>query len=149
MKKTTRKLLALLLALALAASMLSACGGGEGSKNPDNQDLLDQNKEGIQDNQGGTGYIRDELNIAFTGATSLSPWGTSNNTPGNFEVYECLFTEDINGELFPVLADATRGEFGGYDHEEGSTVYTMYIWDYIKDHKGNAVTADDVKFSYD
>lgn len=149
MKKTTRKLMALLLALALAASMLSGCTGSGNNQSIDNEGLLDQNKEGLQDHQGGTGYIRDELNIAFTGATSLSPWGTSNNTPGNFEVYECLFTEDINGEIYPVLADATRGEFGGYDHEEGSTLYTVYIWDYIHDHNGNAVTADDVKFSFD
>ena len=142
MKSNTKKLLALLLALAMALSLLAGCGGGGGTSLT-NKDLEDQK------HQGATGYIRDQLTIAFTAATSLTPWGTSNNTPGNVEVYECLFLSDIEGNTYPVLADATRGEFGGYDHEEGSNVYTVYIWDYIKDHNGNHVDANDVKFSYD
>lgn len=149
MKSKTKKLLALVLALAMVIS-LAACGGGGGKQEGlTNEELLGQNDENLQVNTGSTGYIRDELTIAFTGATSLTPWGTSNNTPGNVEVYECLFLSDISGNTYPVLADATRGEFGGYDHEAGSNVYTVYIWDYIKDHNNNHVTAKDVKFSYD
>lgn len=150
MKSNTKKLLALVLTLAMVLSLLAGCGGGGDTTNSlSNEDLLGQNDENLQVNEGATGYIRDNLTIAFTGATSLTPWGTSNNTPGNVEVYECLFLSDIQGNTYPVLADATRGEFGGYDHEAGSNVYTVYIWDYIKDHNGNHVTAKDVKFSYD
>lgn len=149
MKNTTKKLLALLLALTMLASVLSACGSGGNQQNISNEDLMGQNEDIANAANLGNGYIRDKLTIAFTGATSLTPWGTSNNTPGNFEVYESLFQSDIAGNTYPVLADATRGEFPGYDHEAGSNVYTIYIWDYIYDHNGNHVTADDVKFSYD
>ena len=150
MKSKIKKLLALVMALAMVMSLLAGCGGDSGKSNTlTNEELLNMNEEDLQNYKGSTGYVRDNLTIAFTGATSLTPWGTSNNTPGNVEVYECLFLSDIKGETYPVLADATRGEFGGYDHEEGSNVYTVYIWDYIKDHNNNHVTAKDVKFSYD
>ena len=149
MKKTTKKLLALVLALAMVMALLTGCGGDSGQKSLTNDDLVNQNDENLQQHQGATGYIRDKLVIAFTAATSLNPWGTSNNTPGNFEVYECLFQANIEGVTYPVLADATRGEFGGYDHEAGTGVYTVYIWDNIYDHNGNHVDANDVKFSYD
>lgn len=150
MKRNVRKLLALALALVTVTPLLAGCGSsGSGDKTLSNDELLALNEEDLLNFVGHTGYIRDELTIAFTGATSLTPWGTSNNTPGVVEVYECLFQCNADGVTYPVLADATRGEFGGYDHEAGSNVYTVYIWDYIKDHNGNQVTAKDVKFSYD
>lgn len=151
MKRNVRKLLALALALVMLMPLLAGCGssGSSGGNTLSNDELLALNEEDLLNFVGHTGYIRDELTIAFTGATSLTPWGTSNNTPGVVEVYECLFQSNAAGETYPVLADATRGEFGGYDHEAGSNVYTVYIWDYIKDHNGNQVTAKDVKFSYD
>ncbi|MBQ8835375.1 MAG: ABC transporter substrate-binding protein [Oscillospiraceae bacterium] len=154
MKNKTKKLLALLLALITLTSVFAGCGGGNGMDSTlSNDALVGQNDENIS-NAKETGYIRDKITVAFTGATSLSPWGTSNNTPGNYEVYEDLFEQGIDNVTYPVLADATRGGNNpagimGYDHEEGTTLYTVYIWDYIYDHKGNHVTADDVKFSYE
>ena len=151
MKSKTQKLLALVLALAMVMSLLAGCGNksDEGKQSLSNEELLALNEENLLNYVGSTGYVRDQLTIAFTGATSLTPWGTSNNTPGVVEVYESLFMSDASGHTYPVLADATRGEHGGYDHEAGSNIYTVYIWDYIKDHNGNQVTAKDVKFSYD
>lgn len=152
-KKMTRRLLALMLSLAMMLS-LAACGGGSGSA-PSGGDAAESstetgntNDESVMENAENNGYVRDSITLAFTGATSLTPWGTTNATPGNYEVYEDLFEITADGEMFAVLADETRGEFGGYDHEAGTGVYTVYIYDYIFDHNGNHVTADDVVFSY-
>ncbi|MCD8368643.1 MAG: ABC transporter substrate-binding protein, partial [Clostridiales bacterium] len=91
---------------------------------------------------------RSSITVAWTSATSIDPWGTDNSTAGNYEVYEMLFETSADGEFYALLADASRGEYGGYDHEEGSTTYTVYIYDYIYDHEGNHITASDVAYSY-
>lgn len=152
-----KKFLMVFLSAVLAVSMLTGCSGkgqGETKTNNTNQELLSQN-DNITDKEraGKSDYQRDEITLAFTSATSLTPWGTSNNTPGNWEVYECLYESDPEGKLFPVLADERKGGKNpagvmGYDHEEGTNVYRVYIWDYIKDHAGRDIKADDVVFSY-
>lgn len=139
MKHNMKKLLALLLVIAMVCTCFAACGSSDG--------------QGNGGDSSSTNYDRDTIVVAFTGATSLSPWGTSNNTPGNYEVYEDLFEQGLDNVTYPVLADGSRGGNNsagimGYDHEDGTNVYTVYIWDNIYDHKGNHVTADDVKWSY-
>ena len=146
-----KKKISCTLVLAFLLTLLAGCGGGDrqGGGTVNNTDLTGQNNSSVTDeNVVNNGFVKDEITLAFTGATSLTPWGTTNATPGNFSVYECLFEVTAHGDVFAVLADESRGEFGGYDHEEGSGVYTVYIYDYIKDHKGRHVTADDVVFSY-
>lgn len=130
MKSTTKKLFAMLMMLAMLVS-LAACGGSGGGEAKES--------------------VRDKVVVAFTGATSLTPWGTSNNTPGNYEVYEDLYEQGLDNVTYPVLADGSyEGSFmPGCDHDDGSNVYTIHIWDNIYDHKGNHVTAADVKFSYE
>ena len=144
-----KKTISILLVLGMLLAMLTGCGKSQQS-NPGNQtDLTGQNDETVMSGDAvNNGYIKDEITVAFTGATSLTPWGTTNSTPGNYSVYESLFQVTGNGEMFAVLADESRGEFGGYDHVPGTGVYTVYIYDYIKDHNGNHVTADDVVFSF-
>lgn len=152
-----KKLIAILLALCMVLS-LAACGGSGASNTPaeptdsvkeqlenqENQDSL-ENIENADNT-----YIKDEITIAWKTATSLTPWGTSNDTPGNYEVYEMLYECDAKGQIYPLLADATyEGNFmPGCDHEAGSGVYTVKIYDYIKDHQGNAITAEDVAYSF-
>lgn len=55
----------------------------------------------------------------------------------------------MDGDTYAVMMDASRGEFGGYDHEKGTGDYTVYIYDYIVDHAGNSITASDVKWSFE
>lgn len=151
-----------ILALALAVLMLlamAACGGKANTPTPtqsqQNTDVKEklENQENTKDiTDSGkvedTGHIREKITVAADVVTSLTPWGTRNSTPGNYEVYEMLFECDSKGEMYALLADASKGEFGGYDHEKGSGVYTVYIYDYIADHNGNPVTASDVAYSF-
>lgn len=92
---------------------------------------------------------RDSITIAWQDATTLAPWGTNNDTPGNYEVYEMLYECTSTGERYGILADESKGSYEpGCDHEEGTGIYTVYIYDYIKDDAGNDITASDVAFSY-
>ena len=92
----------------------------------------------------------EEVIIGQNSVASLNAFGTKANCPGMYEVYEMLYECDVKGDMYPILADKTyEGSFmPGCDHEKGSDTYTVKIYDYIKDHKGNPVTADDVAFSF-
>lgn len=54
---------------------------------------------------------RDSITIGWQDATTLAPWGTNNDTPGNYEVYEMLYECTSNGERYGVLADESKGDF--------------------------------------
>ena len=149
-----KKFLALLLTLCMVLG-LAACSNG--ASNPDNSNQAKDNL-GSQESQSNlenignadNTYVRDQLVLAWNTASSLTCWGTNNDIPGNYEVYEMLYEVSADGELYPLLADASyAGNFmPGCDHEEGSGVYTVKIYDYIHDHNGNPVTASDVAFSF-
>ncbi len=171
-----KKVLALILALAMAFSMV-ACGSSssssgtsssgdsgssssdgassdaEGSSAESEDGTESTSSDGTTDSLHDTANIdntitRSSVTVGWDSATSIDPWGTDNNSPGNYEVYEMLFETSADGEFYALLADASRGEYGGYDHEEGATTYTVYIYDYIYDHEGNHITASDIAYSY-
>ena len=153
-----KKILALLLALAMVFALV-ACSNNANNETPDESPSKDiqqemQDQQVQQDMQEGPKqeetYIKDEMVLAWNATTSVTPWGTKNSSPGNYEVYEMLYECDTKGEMYPLLADATyEGNYmPGMDHEEGTGVYTVKIYDYITDHKGRAVTASDVAFSF-
>ncbi|MCC8099501.1 MAG: ABC transporter substrate-binding protein [Clostridiales bacterium] len=175
-RKATKSVLPLLLALAMMLGLLTGCGGsssdgtsdsGSGSSASSSADSsateggdadASGDEEGADNDASivSTDYDNsvqiDSLTyIQDTDITSLVPWDVRTLTPGiAYEVYEMLFGVDSNGEYYPVLADATRGDYmPGMDHEEGSSDYTIYIYDYIYDSAGHHITADDVKFSFD
>ena len=149
-----KKLIALLLALAMLLC-LAACGGNasSGNETPEETTPLgaeDQAQEELENEENiDNTVVRESIAVAYQTVTSLAPWGTNNNVPGNYEAYEMLYECDANG-LYPVLADATyEGNYlPGCDHEPGTAVYTVKIYDCIYDHKGNHVTAADVAYSY-
>ncbi|MBQ8359492.1 MAG: hypothetical protein IJX37_06245, partial [Oscillospiraceae bacterium] len=150
-----KKLIALLLALAVVFS-LAACGSSNTNSSEaaettsalgaeDSAQAELQNAENIDNT-----VTRESISIAYKSVTSLSPWGTNNDVPGNYSVYEMLYECDANGDMYPILADGTyEGTYmAGADHEAGTGVYTIKIYDSIYDHNGNHVTASDVAYSY-
>ena len=156
-----KKFLALLLALCTVAG-LAACGqqaapSGE-STGANAAEAIQESSTEIDNTTEvvNTGYIKDYIAVAATPTTSLSMWGTSNDVPGNYDVYEMLYECDALSNIYPLLADASRGgsyiyqgePLPGCDHEEGTGVYDVYINDCIYDHKGEHITASDVAFSY-
>ena len=153
-----RKVLSVIMAAAMAVSMM-ACGSSNGSatsqteatKNDDTKSVATvENSASLTDKANIDNSVeRDSITIGWQDATTLAPWGTNNDTPGNYEVYEMLYECTSSGERYGVLADESKGSFEpGCDHEDGTGVYTVYIYDYIVDHAGNKVTASDVAFSY-
>ncbi len=132
-----KKKLSLLLAAAMTLSLTFSATG------------LAADSESLHDTANiDNSVTRSSISVGWNSATSIEPWGTDNNTPGNYEVYEMLFETSADGEFFALLADSSRGEFGGYDHVAGESTYTVYIYDYIYDHDGNHITASDVAWSY-
>ena len=151
-----KKFIALLLALAMVFAMVACSNSADDTPAPSESGSLSdqlQNQEAQDDLENTDNidntYIKDEITIAEKTATSLTPWGTNNGTPGNYSVYEMLYECDTEG-MYPVLADATyEGTYmAGCDHEDGSGIYKVKIYDYIKDHAGNPVTASDVAYCY-
>lgn len=152
-----KKWIALLLALTVVFA-LAACGTQTTTNTPSPTNAPTEtktpveNNESLVDNSGeakADAIVADTCRIAIESLSTLDLWGTNNGTEPLYEIYQMLFMTDSTGALFPVLADAGKGEFGGYDHEAGTGDYTVYIYDYITDHAGNKITASDVKWCYE
>lgn len=150
---------------------LASCGTKENTDTPDTptpdateekdaaQKLIDENKDIVGGESSGDGeeevvksdYIRPSLIVGGSDPGSIPPY--SPNMDGRivlWEMYELLFEQaSFGAEMSPVLCDKSKGEFGGYDHEAGSSKYTFYIYDYIEDAKGNHITSADVLFCID
>jgi ABC-type transport system substrate-binding protein len=158
MKKNKILTSALAGTLAGCLLLLSACGQtGSTTSDADKSDSnpaasQNQNDESIVDGNHDNSVQLDSLTyVQDTDVTSLVPWDVRTLTPGiAYEIYEMLYGMDSDGEFYPILADANRGDYmPGMDHEKGSADYTIYIYDYITDSAGNKITASDVKFSFD
>lgn len=151
-----KKVLALMLGAVLASGLLAGCGSNGGSAATtaapaETQGAQTAQGESIVNNNATDQGVQHEK-VIFTAADPGSLDVTDSQNPDNvylYSCYECLYDAGNDGELEPVLADSSRGEFGGYDHEEGTNTYTFYICDNIVDAAGNKITASDVAFSYE
>lgn len=157
-----KKLLALLLALVMVFALV-ACGGDDDvAADPTPGASTEPGGNDIDDIVGGDDdvvdtkdlYVIPELSVDSQG--NLHPFAVRTSGVELYAIYEQLYTTEngIGSDLVPWLADANRGgnnELGlkGMDHEVGSGVYTFYIYDYIKDSKGNPIKAEDVVFSFE
>ena len=160
-----KKVISVILAVSMVASM-TACGSSSGSSGGGTTNNTTSQTETPSEGKADAAVVensasltdkanidnsveRDSITIGWQDATTLAPWGTNNDTPGNYEVYEMLYECTSTGERYGVLADESKGDFEpGCDHEDGTGIYTVYIYDYIVDHAGNPITASDVAFSY-
>ena len=172
-----KKLLALTLALVMVAALLAGCGDANNSSNTGNTGATDPgtsnaggnsgNSQGgapalpgnadlVSGEQENTNYVRPSLAFDAGMSIMLNPAGHRDHGPVAYSIYEMLFAVEngVGSNLVPWLADANRGgnnAWGvkGMDHEDGSTEYLFYIYDYITDSAGNKITADDVVFSFE
>ena len=102
-----KKFLALLLALVMVAG-LAACGqqsapAQSASSAPNAAEAIQESSTALDNTVEveNTGYIKDYIALNSLVATSLTPWGTSNDTPGNYEVYEMLYECDALSNIYP------------------------------------------------
>lgn len=156
-----RRVLAVLLAAVMMLA-LTACGeradGGENSQPPDTS----QSDDGFPILGSDTALPTDEIAdlmatsvqhdsiVIDAGKLNINPVKLYDSGTELYSMYEMLFqvAGGLGSEMRPTMADGDRGEFGGYDHEAGSNVYTFYINDNIYDHDGNHFTASDAAFSF-
>lgn len=144
-----KKIISLILALAMVMCLAACGGGGENSAEP-TVDVMAGVDENIVADAEQTGYIRDHITVAVDAIATLAPWGTQVNQPAIYSSYEMLYGISHSGEVYPWLADATyEGNFRpGCDHEPGTGIYTVHIYNDIYDHAGNHITAEDVAWSF-
>ncbi|MCD7784261.1 MAG: ABC transporter substrate-binding protein [Oscillospiraceae bacterium] len=152
-----------LLAILLAASMvLSLVGcGAESTEAGSNASTSEESEYAVLDSSialsteevaelMATSVQHDSITID-AGKLNINPVKLYDSGTELYSMYEMLFqvAGGLGSEMRATLADADRGEYGGYDHEEGSNVYTFYICDNIYDHDGNHFTASDAAFSFE
>lgn len=152
-----KKVLALILALAMVMS-LAACGGGGEESSSNGGDVSNGGAESSQtggessDTQGEqlpTDKTDDTVESAHVAVmniasdrdpTDLSPWagnmgGASAQIP---LVYQTLQIMELNGEAEPCLAKTVT--------QTGDLTYDVELFDCISDSAGNHMTANDIKF---
>lgn len=153
-----KKLIAMLLALAMVFSLV-ACGSEDNTADesdppvsantePSNEGNVNIDASNVEDVK--TDYVHPIVHmVEKNDFLTIDPFERSAPT-ATYELYEYLYVYPAyDGEAEPVLCDASKGNCGGYDHEAGTGVYVLYLYDYIVDHMGNNITASDVVFSYD
>jgi ABC-type transport system substrate-binding protein len=163
------RFLAILVSTAMTASLLAGCGSASQSTTASGStsgaasgtaasssaaaatSIAAQNNNEQQVTASGDSAVKDSIKVESKDITSLDPWDTkADGKNALWEVYEMLFeVNGFGGEMFPMLADSSKGEFGGYDHVAGTGDYTVYLNDNITDSAGNKITASDVAFSFD
>lgn len=151
-----KKILALILALAMTLTLLAGCGqkdngqGGSASGTPSQGDP--QPSVDLNDAHGGeiggdteeviTGTGAQELTIGITSDIGSFYPGGAGQAPVKVKrvmCYETLFFKDNDGEFHPILAKSYTSK--------GSGTYEIELFDYITDSQGNPMTAQDIVFS--
>ncbi|MDR1801086.1 MAG: ABC transporter substrate-binding protein [Lachnospiraceae bacterium] len=138
----SKRLLALLLAGVMVVSVLAGCGG---NNEPEQESDSSATEETVSVNDNSsvetTGIIATEVNVANSDPVSLMPLRSTGNGKNVLnEIYECLVDRDgFAGEIYGVIAKDWKWD--GND-------FVVNIYDYVYDHAGNHITADDVVYSF-
>lgn len=150
MKKITRAL-ALLLSLVMVLSLFSACGGGGESGGQEDKETtppetLIQEAGGVVEGEATTTQV-NKIRVALTNNSfDVSPFAGPSGARDWFvnNLYASLFCQPYFGasleELQPWVAES-------YTKIDDLT-YTIKLRENVVDNQGNAITADDVIFSY-
>lgn len=149
-----KKILALLLVLAMSLTMFAGCGpkDEQGSNDnpatntPDSQPGVDLSEQGgeiggdTEEVIVGTGA--QELTIGITSDIGSFYPGGAGQAPVKVKrvmCYETLFFKDNDDVFHPILAKSYT--------DLGNSTYEIELFDYIKDSQGNPMTAEDIVFS--
>lgn len=149
-----RKLFSLLLAALLTMAVLGGCGSdGTGESSGDNSSMesvknsTEANSEESSGNSaeansgepvyGGSVVVGIQQDIDSLDPHKATAAGTKEIL---FNIFEGLVKPDKNGDLMNAIAS-------DYTVSEDGLVYTFTLREGVKFHNGNAVTAEDVKYS--
>lgn len=141
MKKNFKKIAAILVAVAIMVSMAGCASNNEttGTASKSGTSSESTSAAGATDT---TASTRDTINVAVDADVgNMSVFGSGNTFAYvSNQIYEGLYAVDYNKELTPRLAESWE--------EVDSTHYIFKIRQGVKFHDGNALTANDVLFSY-
>ena len=130
MKKVS-KLLAVLLVALMAMTSLAACGGGQDAADPGNGN----------DPADGEKTLKSEIHIipnnVNTNLDIMLNTADEANLVAHGSVFEQLVSMNAEYEIVPELAER-------YEISEDNTEYTYYLRQGVKFHNGETMTADDV-----
>ena len=133
-----KRILSLLLLMALLCTVLSGCGGGSTT----------QGTSGSEQSSGSaqTQPMANEITVGIAQDLddSLDPHKTvkAGTREVMFNVFEGLMKPTPDGDLIPAVAE-------NYTVSEDRLTYTFTLRDGVKFHNGDTVTAEDVVYSID
>ena len=140
-----KKMTALLLTAAVAASTLMGCGGSGNSASTSSSSGAKQQTQSGSAAEGSNTTADGKTQItgvAKVGIPTLYPFGgpADDSNSWKWQAYEFLYIYNMEtGELEPQLAK-------DYQVSDDGLEYEIEIYDYIYDSEGNHITADDVVF---
>lgn len=147
MKKMKKQVLAFLLCVAMLVPTLAACGPSEpSSSGADESAVPIEGNEGHIEGEATTEQVDKVVVTLGTSTVDVSPFAPSSpSVIMKNELYATMYSRPYYGapidECYPWIAKS-------YEQVDEYT-YDIEIFDYITDSKGNAITADDVVFSYE
>ena len=132
-----RRITSILLMLIMAVSVaLSGCSGDKAKPESATENELPKSKKPVEGGSIKVGISQDLDSLDPHRAVSA---GTKEVL---FNIYEGLVKPDSDGNLIEALAES-------YEISEDAKVYTFTLREGVKFHNGDAVTAEDVKYSID
>ncbi len=135
-----KKILSLVLALALVLTAFAGCGQTEGSSGESGGSSAQTSETSQTDAKNGETVVR--MNISSE-PDSLDPWksAASDTEAMMHNVFEglCLYNE--KGEIIPGLAES-------WEISEDGLTYTFHLRQGVKFHNGDAFDSADVLYSY-
>ena len=146
MKAKTTKLISIMLVMTMISVAVSGCAGGSSSAENQTEASKDSQTGTDHSNSNDTGSAEKtgsrEITIGSDQAVqNTSPFTHfSNRQPAQTQLYEMLFTKDIDGALVPILAKSWT--------TEDNLNFDIELFDYIYDSAGNNIKAEDAVFSF-
>lgn len=138
-----KKTLAMLLALAMLAAVLTGCGGNNSpssSKAASTGSTAESQPASEAETQNTNDGRKTKVSAVVISGDSLEPYSVRGAITQGFLIYEPLWTQnETNDEMLGVIAKEWTID---------KNVIDVTIYDYVEDSEGNHITADDVVWSY-